>query len=250
LIGCGSRQERESMYRDIKKKRLILENRKPYSRETAAYMQELNIVDWTFSSLRLDGMALSRRNAERIVRGEFVVECSVRDHLAVRSHCDAIRMACDMADMNAELSEGTVMKLYKALYQEAGEGYRRLNPVIRSFDYVPPHFNEIGEQMALLFQWLGISEIDVDPIRKAAVLHNKFLEIYPFEAGSEAMARMAMQYELMRNGFPPVPLLMSEQEYNEAIIRYLKKEQSDMLYDMLLRGVFSKLELFMQLTAD
>jgi len=60
---------------------------------------------------------------------------------------------------------------------------------------------------------------------------------------------MAMQYELIRNGFPPVLLLMSEQEYNLAVIHYLKTENAVALYEALLRGVFNKLEVFMQLTA-
>jgi len=238
------------MYRDIKKKRLILENRKPYSIEKADYIRELNIADWTYSSLRLDGIAISRANSERIIRGEFVEECSIREHLAVRSHCEAVRTACEMSEMGCRLDDASVMKLYKALTSGEGPGFRKSNPVLRAFDYIPPHFNEIEEQMALLFHWMGIDDLDLDPIGKAAALHNKFLEIYPYEEVSESMARAVMQYELMRNGFPPVPLMMSEQEYNLAFMRYLKTEDSSPLYNSLLRGVFSKLELFMQLTAD
>ncbi len=236
------------MFREIKKKKLILENRKPYTHEVGGLIQEMNIIDWTYSSVRLDGIPITKEHTERIVRGEFVTGCTISEHLAIRNHCDAIRVAYEMADMNIELDTGSLFKLYKALTQAPQLTYRRSNPVLRSFDYIPPHFNEIEDQMELLFQWMKIPDGDNDPIRKAACLHHKLIEIYPFEH-SESMARMAMQYELIRNGFPPVLLLMSEQEYNLAVIHYLKTENAVALYEALLRGVFNKLEVFMQLTA-
>ena len=73
---------------------------------------------------------------------------------------------------------------------------------------------------------------------------------YPYEACSEAVARMAMYYELIRNGYPPVLLNLSEPEYYAAIRSYLKKEEIQPLYEPLERGVYNKLEIMMQLTAD
>lgn len=237
------------MFREIKKKRLILENRKPYSHEVSAYIQEMNTVDWTYSSVRLDGIPITKEHTSRIVCGEFVTGCTISEHLAIRNHCDAIKVAGEMAEMNIELDTGSIFRLYKALTQAPELAYRRSNPVLRAFDYIPPHFNEIEDQMELLFQWMRIQDVDVNPIMKAACLHHKLIEIYPFGEHSESMARMAMQYELIRNGFPPVLLLMSEQEYNLAVIHYLKTENAEALYEALLRGVFNKLEVFMQLTS-
>jgi hypothetical protein len=76
------------------------------------------------------------------------------------------------------------------------------------------------------------------------------VEIYPYETCSEAVARMAMYYELIRNGYPPVLLNLSEQEYYAAIRSYLKKEEIQPLYEPLERGVYNKLEIMMQLTAN
>jgi len=238
------------MFREIKKKKLILENRKPYSRETAEYIDELNMIDWIYTSMKLDGSSISKSSVQRIVKGDFLVDVSVNDHAAVGDYQEAIKLAFDMADMEIDLNEKYLFQFYEILANTGIEEYRRSNPVLIMLNYNPPHPSEIEEQMEILFQWLGTNDFEGNPLLKAAYFHNKLIEIYPFETHSEAVARMAMYYELIRNGYPPVLLNLSEQEYYNAIRNYLKKEQIQPIYEPLERGVFNKLEIMMQLTAD
>lgn len=238
------------MFREIKKKKLILDNRKPYVKETAEYINEINLVDWIYTSLRLDGSRIGKAAVQKIVKGEFVVEVSVSDHSAVGNYHDAIKLAYDMADMKIELTEQYLFRFYQILASPERLEYRRTNPILIMLDYIPPHPSEIDEQMDILFQWMDTNDFQSNPILRAAYLHNKLVEIYPYESHSEAVARMAMYYELVRNGFPPVLLNLNEQEYYSAIRSYLKKEEIQPLYEPLERGVYNKLEIMMQLTAD
>ena len=238
------------MFREINKKKLILENRKPYTRETAEYIEEINLADWIYTSMKLDGSSISKPSVQRILKGDFLVDVSVSDHAAVGDYQEAIKLAFDMADMEIELNEKYLFRFYEILANPEKVEYRRTNPVLIMLDYVPPHPSEIEEQMEILFQWIATNDFDGNPILRAAFFHNKLVEIYPFESCSEAIARMAMYYELIRNGYPPVLLNISEQEYYSAIRSYLKKDQIQPIYEPLERGVFNKLEIMMQLTAD
>lgn len=238
------------MFREIKKKKLILDNRKPYAKETADYINEINLVDWVYTSLRLDGSSIGKAAVQKIVKGEFIVEVSVSDHAAIGNYHDAIKLACDMADMEIELTEKYLFRFYQILANPEKLEYRRTNPILVMLDYIPPHPSEIDEQMDILFQWMNTNDFESNPILRAAYLHNKLVEIYPYESHSEAVARMAMYYELIRNGYPPVLLNLSEQEYYTGIRSYLKKEEIQPLYEPLERGVYNKLEIMMQLTAD
>lgn len=238
------------MFREIKKKRLILDNRKPYAKETAEYIDEINLVDWIYTCMRLEGSAIGKAGVRRIVKGEFIVDVSVSDHSAIGNYQDAIKLAYDMADMEVELTEKYLFRFYQILAGSVSQEYRRTNPVLVMLDYVPPHPDEIDEQMDILFQWMNTNDFENNPILRAAYLHNKLVEIYPYETHSEAVARMAMYYELIRSGFPPVLLNLSESEYFSAIRSYLKKEEIQPLYEPLERGVYNKLEIMMQLTAD
>ena len=238
------------MFREIKKKKLILENRKPYTRETAEYIEEINVVDWILTTMRLDGSSITKSSVQRIVKGDFLVDVSVNDHAAVGDYQEVIKLAFDMADMGMELNEKYLYRFYEIMANPEKLEYRRTNPILVMMDYIPPHPSEIEEQMEILFQWMNANDFENNPILRAAYFHNKLVEIYPFETHSEAVARMAMYYELIRNGYPPVLLNLNEQEYYDAIRSYLKKEQIQPMYEPLERGVYNKLEIMLQLTAD
>ena len=238
------------MYREIKKKKLILENRKPYTRETAIYIDEMNLIDWIYTSMKLDGSSISKTGVQKIVKGEFITDATVSDHADIGSYQEAIKFAHDMADMEIELNEKYLFRFYQLLAHPENLEYRRTNPVLVMLDYNPPHPSEIGEQMEILFQLMNSNDFEGNPLMKAAYFHNKIIEIYPFETHSETIARMAMFYELIKNGYPPIQLNLSEQEYYSAIRIYLKKEEIQPIYEPLERGVYNKLEIMFQLTAD
>ncbi|NLY70122.1 MAG: hypothetical protein GX076_00300 [Clostridiales bacterium] len=238
------------MYREIKKKKLILENRKPFKREVARFIHELNTIDLIYSSMKLDGSNITRKIVERIVKGEFVIEANVSDHALITNYSDTVKLLYDMHELDVYLNEKYLFKIYSTLTKPDIVEYRKNNPVLRMIGYNPPHFKEIEEQMEILFQWLYKDRYLINPIEKAAYLHNKLIEIYPFETASEAVARIAAQYLLISNGYPPILWNISEQEYFDAIRLYIKTEDVGPIYDVLERGVFNKLEVMMQLTAE
>lgn len=238
------------MYREIKKKKIILEYRKPFTKEVSSLLFELDRADWIYSSIRLDGNNLSRQQIERILKGDFVIDVSVSHHAALGNYQETIRMLYDMAEMDVYLSEKILMKIYESLFKPSFPDFRKSNPILRMLSYNPPHFKEIEEQMELLFDWFYKDNYTLNPIEKAAFMHNKLIEIYPFEPGSEAIARVAAQYILLLEGFPVILWNISEQEYYDAIRLYLKNEDITPIYDVLERGVYNKLLIMLQLTAE
>lgn len=238
------------MYREIKKKKLILDNRKPYPPEASRFLYELNSVDWIFSSIKLDGYRINRDSVERIIKGEFLVNQSVDLHRMISNMEQVIKSMYRMVEMGTDLNEAMLFTIYNSLEGIPTSDYRKSNPILRMLNYNPPHFKEVEEQMELLFQWLYSDQSEGNPIQKAAILHNKIIEIYPFESGTEGLARSLSQYQLIRSGLPPIQWNMSEQEYYDGIQLYLRKEEIQPIYDALERGVYNKLEVMMQLTSE
>jgi len=236
------------MYREIKKKLLILENRKPFPPEIKTYIEEVSFHDWIYSSLHLDGSAISKQDVIKIMKGEFVVSVNLMEHSQIRNYMEAIRRIYLLEGMKNELDEKLLIQIFKVLFPEESEIYRTNNPVLLELCYNPPHFKEIEEQMELLFGWMN-EEMMSNPIRKAAYLHNKIIEIYPFGSHSASMARMALLYDLIQHGFPPISLAMSESQYNDALCHYLKTEDIEPFYQAVERGVYNQLEVMLQLTS-
>ena len=238
------------MLREIKKKQIILENRKPYSHETAEHIREINMVDWISSSLRMDKSSLSRQETERILGGEFITNASLNEHAVIERYRDLINSVNDMAAMSYSLNKEMLATFYKKLTGKPDAPYRKENPVLVALNYTPPHPSLIEEQMDILMNWFYGRDTDRNPVLKATNLHNRIIEVYPYDVYSEAIARAAMYYFLMENGYPPFELIFTEQEYNAAVAEYLKRGRTEPFYSGIERSIYNKMVLLMRLTDE
>jgi len=238
------------MFREIKKKQLILENRKPYNNQIMEYINELNMIDWVYSSMRMDGSMLTRNQVERMLKGEFIRDVSLNEHAVIERYRHVFDSFMDMLKMSDSLNKGMIISFAEKLTGNDSVSYRRENPVLISLNYNPPHPSEIMEQMELLMNWFYSEEPESNPILKAATLHHRIIEIYPFDSCSEAVARAAMYYYLMEKGYHTFELSLSEREYNISIMEYLKRENVEPFYKAIEHSLFHKMEVLMQLTAQ
>ena len=240
----------KNMFREIKQKQIILENRKPYSPQIREYITELDMSDWICSSLRLDGGVLTKPQIQKILKGELLIDVALSLHTLVEGHCNAYKYANDLLEMSNSLSTKILLSFARTLSGDENLSYRKTNPILVALDYNPPHPAEIEEQMELLMIWFHSEDLDFNPVKKASILHNKIIEIYPFEACSEAVARASMYYFLMQNGYHPFEITLSEREYNLAITEYLRKENFEPFYRAIEHDLFNKLEVLIQLTGS
>ena len=238
------------MFREIKKKQVILDNRKPYSNEINSRIQDINRVDWIFCSLRLDGSALTRGEVEIIINGGFIESANLNEHTLIEKYCGLFKTAENNLALSSSLNKEMILSFQRELSGAPSAVYRKDNPVLVSFGYTPPHPAEIEEQMDILMNWYYSEdeEMERDPILKAVCLHNRIIEVYPFGEYSEATARAAMYYYLMEKGYPAFEINMSKQEYESAVAEYLKKENTAPFRAAVERGIYNKMEVLMQLT--
>ncbi|MDT3401750.1 Fic family protein [Mucilaginibacter terrae] len=70
------------------------------------------------------------------------------------------------------------------------------------FEYASP--TETPAKMQELIEWYREEESVLHPITLASMLHYKFVCIHPFDDGNGRIARLLMNYVLLKNNFPPV----------------------------------------------
>lgn len=238
------------MYREIKKKLVLLRNRQPYPAEISRYISEMTHLDWIYGSMRLDDSTITREGVAKIAGGEFIINATLDDHTSVTNYLETMSLVNDMAGMEIDLDEKSVLRLYAALEPGEPAEYRKNNPVLYAMSYNPPHFRDIPEQMKILFRWLHADETITNPMMKAVLLHHRLIEIYPFSFRTEALARMALYYQLVRSGYPPFSLNISEPEYYAMLQGYFKTDNADDFYEVVERGIYSKVEVMMRLTEN
>lgn len=246
------------MYGEIQKKSAILESRKPYSDQVCAFLEETDRTDWVFSCLRLSGSSLTKESVEKILRGELVTDVPLSDHLRLHTYTDAMKRLVDMKEMRYDLLCHSGMKaLYQAVFEEEPQ-YRRNDPLLPQWDYLPPHFLRLEEEMTALYAWAdrwGEGERLSDgtrsnPLLQACMFHMTLLEVYPFGERTEDLARYALLYMMMCAGFPVTVIPMSEQEYNVCIMNFLRNGDIRPFYRAMERAVYNKLEVMLQITEN
>jgi Fic family protein len=237
------------MYREIKKKQIILENRKPYTKQIQDYIKELNKSDWICSSLRMDGSSLTKAQIEKIMKGEFFEDQPLSFHAQIDRYNNLFKASRRMLEMSFSFNKDLLLTFARILSGDDSIQYRRSNPVLLSLNYNPPHPSEIAEQIDILMTWFFSDDMEENKLRKAACLHHRIIEIYPFESVSEEVARAAMYYYLMENDYHPFDLNLSEVEYNVAVTEYLKNANVEPFYIAIEQSLLTKMEVLMQLTA-
>lgn len=240
------------MYQEILKKKQILDSRKPYSIEIRKHLKKLELCELIYTIIHLDGSIVTKEQITMILDDDFVNEVTVNDHILIRNYVDTILLMNDLMELDSELSLKVIEDIHDISLGTEGPIWRRSNPILYTLDYNPPHWQEIKEKMSEFIKWTYHADEDLkgNTILKAAYLHNKIIEIYPFEHNCEATARFIMYYSLMKAGYPAFELRLGETEYNTLIIDYLKHNKIDNLYYALERGIYNKLEVMLQLTVE
>lgn len=82
------------------------------------------------------------------------------------------------------------------------KGYRKIQVFIQGTDFVLPSPEKIN---GLMNYWFDNYINDVNDIfYRLAMYHIKFESIHPFEDGNGRTGRLIINYELLRNGLPPI----------------------------------------------
>lgn len=82
--------------------------------------------------------------------------------------------------------------------------YRSDNVVISGAKHIPPKHYQIVELMQKLIVEYQSSWKEFHPVIRATLLHGEFAKIHPFIDGNGRTSRLLLNFELIKNGYPPI----------------------------------------------
>lgn len=197
-------------------------------------------VRWTTDSNAIEGSTLTfSETLFFLEQGLTVKGKPFKDHLDARNHADAIEVVFDAVANRRPISEGLIKEinalilhgvthtpardhLGRIVQKPATPGaYKQLpNSVVQADGtihyYVDPL--HVAAEMQALCTWVEQSSATHHTAIVAAVAHYNFVRIHPFDDGNGRGARILMNLILLRGGFPPAVLPVTErQDYVEAL---------------------------------
>ena len=200
-------------------------------------------IDFNYNSNHIEGNTLTYGQTEILLLfGKVIGEADLRDVQEMTAGNVGLKMMTQEAQLkDYPLTQNFIRTLHKTLLREdytiyrtlaggvqtsyvihAGQYKTRPNSVITRygsrFEYASPE--ETPAFMTDLVNWYNEAEQSgkFTPIELAALFHYRYIRIHPFEDGNGRIARLMVNYILLRNGFPMIVVRSRKRnEYLEAL---------------------------------
>lgn len=215
-------------FEELDKKKSILDSKRPLPKETLKSLEENFKLEWTYNSNAIEGNTLTLKETKVVLEGITIGGKTMREHLEAINHKEAIEFLEDLIKDNRELSEMDIKNIHalvlKGIDDENAGRYRTENVIISGATHIPPESVIVPELMEKLIYRYDEWKEKYHPIVVASLLHAEFVKIHPFIDGNGRTARLLMNFEAMKNGYPPI---------------IIKTEQRHSYYDALDKGAMT-----------
>ena len=184
-----------------------LNSKRPISKETLKSLKETINLEWTYNSNGIEGNTLTLRETQVVLEGITVGGKSLKEHLEVINHEQAIHFLDDLVKEKENITEWNIKNIHQLVLKEiddenAGK-YRNENVTIKGASHIPPDYLIVPQLMEKLI--LNYKDWNkYHPIIRATLLHGELVKIHPFIDGNGRTSRLVMNLSLMNNGYLPV----------------------------------------------
>ncbi|QGG48930.1 Fic family protein [Heliorestis convoluta] len=193
---------------EIDKKKKRLDEKRPLPPHTAKSLRDHVLLEWTYNSNAIEGNTLTLTETKVVLEGITIGGKSMKEHLEVINHKEAILYLESIVAQKQDLSEWDIKNLHRLVLKSIDDSnagiYRRENVLISGAKHRPPQHILVPEQMEWLIQQYRQDWRTYHTIERAALLHGEFVKIHPFVDGNGRTARLLLNFELMKQGYPPV----------------------------------------------
>lgn len=223
-----------------------LDSLRPLDAEAEARIMQKLRLDWNYHSNKLEGNSYSFGETKMLLfKGLTAGGKPVRDHEEITGHNEAISVVIDFIKLDEPLTEIFIRQLHKLILvrpfwtdtkTSGGQPTKKLVKV-GEYKTEPNHIEtqsgeifyfaepiETPAKMQELVEWFSskAASVETNTILLAAEFHYRFVRIHPFDDGNGRIARLLMNYILMKYGFPPVIIKNEDKDNYIAVL-----EQAD-----------------------
>lgn len=194
------------------------------------------MLDFNYNSNHIEGNTLTYGQTEiLLLMGEVIGNAKMKDLEDMKAHNLCLKLMMEEAATSDHLSESFIKRLHQIMLREdytvcrqlpggqqtsyvvhAGTYKTRPNSVItpsgERFEYASPE--ETPALMFELINWYNSEEKtkNLTPIELAALFHYRYIRIHPFEDGNGRIARLLVNFILLRHNYPMVVVLSKKKK--------------------------------------
>ena len=240
------------MFETIDKKKSLLDQKRPLPVYTLKSIREHLIINWTYHSNAIEGNTLTLSETKVALEGITVGGKTIKEHLEAINHKDAILYVEEIVKDQENLSEWQIKSIHrlilKGIEDEHAGVYRKENVIISGARHIPPDAVQIQAQMERFIRWYTVEGQQLHPIERASMIHIDFVGIHPFIDGNGRTARLLLNFELMKNGYPPIVIQKENRsEYYTALDHAHTSGDNTMFVSLVMDTLGKTLDSYLEL---
>lgn len=210
------------LFENIVQKKMQLDDARPLPKHTLRSLQEKLLLEWTYHSNAIEGNTLTISETKVVLEGITIGGKRLVEHLEVINHRDAINYVEEIVSTKEPLTAWQIKNIHRLVLKGIDDAYAgtyRMEQVfISGANHVPPASYLIQEEMEQMIKWYQDEGGSLHPVERGAMLHAIFVGIHPFIDGNGRTARLLLNLELMKAGYPPVVIKIENRlAYYEAL---------------------------------
>lgn len=195
------------------------------------------LVDFISNSISLDTAVVTPEDVQSIIDGN-VEGLNPRVVSLVNNYLDSFLSSVALASKKEPFTENDLKDLHEKVVNGFANGglYRNVDISIRGSNHTPPSFIKVYDRMKKYFDVINDESNDI--YYNIAFSHLQLMKIHPFLDGNGRLARIVLNYMLIKYGLKPIIINYFDKEYYfnlleefkvnkniEPFIEFLKEQQ-------------------------
>jgi Fic family protein len=193
--------------------------------------------DFVYNTNAIEGSSVSEDEVSEILHNRKAENEEEIETKGVAKAVDYIRKTKE------DLSLNLLLKLHELCFKSskpfAGK-FRDVNVVIKNslgeiiHSGVPKE--ELKDYLKDFVSWYKENKNKFKPLVLAAIMHNQFEYIHPFQDGNGRVGRLLLNFILIKNNYPPINIMLeNRQEYYHTLQEYQKKDNLKPTLEFLIK---------------
>ena len=239
----------ESLLPLIDEKMARLATLRPLTRGEVERLNEEFTVEFTYNSNAIGGNALTLREMDMVLRGLTIDQKPLKDHLEAIGHREAFEYVQTLVADDTPLTEQVVKDIHYLVLSDKKDDrgvYRKVPVRIMGAANEPAQPFMIRP---LMEQWLAdYAQSQEHIVTKMARFHISFESIHPFIDGNGRTGRLLVNLELMKAGYPPIDIKVSDRlAYYQAFDDFHAKGSLSAMEDLFARYLNERLDMYLSI---
>lgn len=178
---------------------------------------------YAYEAMAIEGKnSYTQEEVTQLLNGKTIPNKTTQETLEILNHQKAFDLVKNLVKEEVELTEELLKDIHQHLLEGIMNGglYRNMNIQIMGAIHQPCDHIKVYDRMKKMF--LNLSEFEGNMVEKACYAHLQIAKIHPFLDGNGRLARLVMNYYLLKAGYLAVSIPKKDREFYFAAMEEFK----------------------------